>query len=59
MTVFLDGMMLPGSPNVDEFRVEELEAIEIYRGGSQTPPEFNMVSSNCGVLLLWTRVGGG
>lgn len=59
MTVFLDGMMLPGSPNVDEFRVEGLEAIEIYRGASQTPVEFNMVNSNCGVLVLWTRVGGG
>jgi hypothetical protein len=58
MTVFLDGMMLPGSPNVDGLRVEELEAVEIYRGGSQTPIEFNMVSSNCGVLVLWTRVGG-
>lgn len=64
MTVYLDGMMIwaPGAstpPNVDEFRVEGIEAVEIYRGGSQTPPEFNIVSSNCGVLVLWTRVGGG
>jgi hypothetical protein len=35
--------------------MQSLEAVEIYRGPSQVPPEYNLMNSACGVVLLWTR----
>jgi hypothetical protein len=32
-----------------------LEAIEVYLGPSQTPPQYTRVGQNCGTILLWTR----
>ena len=62
--IYLDGMSFwipgtPGPPDVDAFRSDDLEAIEIYRGPGQVPPEYNSLGSSCGVILLWTRAGGG
>jgi hypothetical protein len=47
----------PGPPDVDLFRSEEFEAIEIYRGPGAIPPELNALGSSCGVIALWTRFG--
>jgi hypothetical protein len=62
--IYLDGMAFwipgtPGPPDVDLFRSEEFEAIEIYRGPGAIPPELNALGSSCGVIALWTRAGGG
>jgi hypothetical protein len=61
--IYLDGMAFwtPGTtepPDVDLFRSEEFEAIEIYRGPASVPPELNALGSSCGVIALWTRAGG-
>jgi hypothetical protein len=61
--IYLDGMAFwtpgtPGPPDVDTFRSDELEAIEIYRGPAGVPPELNALGSSCGVIVLWTRAGG-
>lgn len=39
---------------------EEVVAIEVYSGASQTPAQFNAttVNSRCGVVVIWTRSGG-
>lgn len=61
--IYLDGMAFwlpgnpPGPPDVDGFRADELEAIEVYRGPAQIPPEYNLSFGGCGVVLLWTRAG--
>lgn len=34
-------------------------AIEIYRGPAQTPGQYLDSNSRCGVILIWTRRGGG
>ena len=62
-TVYLDGVVLwaPGqgaAPNIDQFKVQDLEAIEIYRSALETPLQFRAPSTQCGAVVLWTRVGG-
>jgi len=34
----------------------DIEMIEIFRGPSELPPEFN--DGNCGAIAIWTRSGG-
>jgi outer membrane receptor for ferrienterochelin and colicin len=62
--VFVDGVQIYGMtvstrgsdpPNLDDFHVEDLEAVEYYSSPSSTPPEFRTLTSQCGTLVLWTR----
>ena len=34
---------------------EQVEAIEVFRGPSEIPVEYNDNNSQCGVILVWTR----
>jgi hypothetical protein len=54
MLVFLDGMQ-SRLESIDDIHMQSLEAVEVYRGPSQVPPEYNLMNSACGVVLLWTR----
>lgn len=63
-SIFLDGVRywVPGQgipPNINEFLVRDLEGIEVYRGMSDMPIQFQVYGSSCGAVVLWTRVGGG
>jgi CarboxypepD_reg-like domain/TonB-dependent Receptor Plug Domain len=53
---FLDGT--PFSGDIDELTPDQVEGIEIYRGSSTIPPEFNTGTSMCGVIAVWSRVPG-
>ncbi len=65
MAVWIDGIIqyLPsigGSagfapPDLNEWPVEEIEGVEVYVGPTETPAEYNLTGSDCGVLLIWTR----
>ena len=61
MAVYLDGAMIwnPNSmsrpPNLDDFPLNQMAAIEVYRTAAEIPPEFNAMGSDCGVLSMWTR----
>ena len=64
--IYLDGVLfwgpgMPGMPppDVDQFRIAGLEGIEVYRSVSEAPLQYRALASTCGVVLLWTRVGGG
>jgi hypothetical protein len=37
----------------------DLAAMELYRSPAELPPEFGGAESGCGVILLWSRTGGG
>jgi hypothetical protein len=37
------------------FDIAGLEAIEIYRGGSEVPVEYGGAGAGCGAILFWTR----
>ena len=43
-------------PRLEDFNIQEISAIEFYRGGGEVPPELNMRGSNCGVAMIWTQV---
>jgi hypothetical protein len=45
---------------VDDVPVSDIEALEVYRGPSGLPPEFNSRFSNaqCGAIVIWTRIPG-
>jgi hypothetical protein len=34
---------------------EQVEAIEVFRGPSEIPVQYNDNNSQCGVILIWTR----
>jgi hypothetical protein len=53
---FLDGAPFGG--DIDELTPDQIEGIEIYRGSSTIPPEFNTGTSMCGVIAVWSRVPG-
>ncbi len=59
-TVYLDGILIwaPGRnepPNIDDFKVHSLEAVEVYRSNGMAPIQYQAVGTECGVVLLWTR----
>ena len=41
--------------DLSSIRPDQLEAVEYYAGGAQTPSEYTDLGSSCGVLVLWTR----
>lgn len=63
--VFMDGMRIYGQswgadatsppPDLNSFASHGIEAIEFYRPGGGTPPEFRTDTSQCGTLVIWTR----
>lgn len=54
---WIDGVPFPGANRLemDELSPHDVEGIEIYRGPSEIPPEFNRRGSQCGVVAIWTR----
>jgi Carboxypeptidase regulatory-like domain len=45
----------PYSGEVDDFPPDVLEAIEIYSGAAELPPELNIGRAMCGAIVIWTR----
>jgi hypothetical protein len=54
MQTYLDGVAVQ-LDDIDQVRLESLGAVEVYRGPSEVPAEFNRTGSVCGVVLMWTR----
>lgn len=60
--IFLDGARywVPGSsepPDINQFQVRGVQAIEVYRGPAETPIQYQGTNTACGVVILWTRDG--
>jgi len=54
--VFLDGMPVVRAEGIDDIiAVTAIEAVEVYRGPSQTPPQFAGPETGCGVIVIWSR----
>jgi hypothetical protein len=53
---FLDGMPVHAyDPN--HMMLEAVEGVEVYRGASEVPPQYNRGTALCGVIVIWTRQG--
>jgi outer membrane cobalamin receptor len=57
--IFLDGIavatQLGNRIDLDSILPGDIEAIEVYAGPAQVPPQYGGATSACGVILLWTR----
>lgn len=42
-------------PILDQWSVTDFDAIEVYRGASETPIMYGGTGGNCGTVMLWTR----
>jgi carboxypeptidase family protein len=54
MATFVDGVQVQ-LDDIDEVVFNNLGAVEVYRGPSEIPPEFNQTTRGCGVVVMWTR----
>jgi pimeloyl-ACP methyl ester carboxylesterase len=53
-TMYVQG--LPYSGQLDDFNADDIEALEVYVGVSEIPPEFDKNGKGiCGVIVIWTR----
>lgn len=58
--VFVDGIRIYSfdpritPPNLDDFKLQDVEAIEVFRG-AETPQQYNATGSACGTVLVWLR----
>jgi hypothetical protein len=57
--VFMNGTILRIDPmeTLDQLQMDQVIAIEVYRGPSQTPAEFSGTDSACGAIAVWTIRG--
>ncbi len=60
--IYLDGIRhwAPGSrepPDINKFQPHTLQGIEVYRGPAETPMQYQVTNTACGVVLMWTRDG--
>lgn len=51
---YVDGHFQPGL-ELDVIPPADIEGIELYRGSSEIPPQFNRFNAMCGVVVIWTR----
>jgi len=54
---YIDGVPARGY-NIDDMPARDVEALEIYRGPSQVPVEFDRRNAMCGLIVIWTRIEG-
>lgn len=45
----------PDVPLDDVLDPADIEGLEIYRGSSEVPTQFNISTADCGAILVWTR----
>ena len=43
--------------DINSFRPEDIEGIEVYRGASGVPSRYTGRDARCGVVLIWMRIG--
>jgi hypothetical protein len=55
--IYVDGILSP-SLSIDDLNRDDIMAIEVYRGPSETPAEYEQGRNNCGAVVVWTHEGG-
>jgi len=55
--VLLNGSNMKSAvTDLNQLRIDELEAIEYYRDITDVPVQFRRGQATCGTLILWTRI---
>jgi hypothetical protein len=61
---FVDGHRMDAFGKIDaatdalgSMSLETIDAVEIFRGASEMPPEFSAPDLRCGAVAIWTRKG--
>jgi hypothetical protein len=60
-SLYVDGMLFGNVDYVSDGGIDDLihapdvEAVEVYRGASEVPPDLNTGAPGCGVIAVWTR----
>lgn len=56
VTYYVDGSYVPpGTFHMDDMSAMAIEAVEVYRGPSETPSKLRQRDTACGVIVIWTR----
>ena len=56
VSYYVDGSYVPpGTFHMDDMSPMMIEAVEIYRGPSETPAALRQRDTSCGVIVIWTR----
>ncbi len=58
ISYYMDGTPMPldSLAGIDvALSVNEIEAVEVYTGGSRVPARFNQSNARCGVIAFWSR----
>jgi hypothetical protein len=56
-TTEYDGEQLERAWELFQFRPQDIEAVEIYRGAAEIPAEYSGSTAQCGVVAVWLRSG--
>lgn len=54
VAVYVDGVRVQLF-RLRDYTAASIRAIEVYRSVAQTPPQFDRLDQECGVMLIWTR----
>jgi hypothetical protein len=63
LAVYVDGVQLwtpqqpDPPPNMEEYQLRDFQAIEVYRGASELPAEYQGTGNACGAVFFWSRTG--
>jgi hypothetical protein len=55
--IYVDGLLSPNL-RIDDVDPADVMAVEVYRGPSETPAEYERGRNNCGAIVVWTQQGG-
>jgi hypothetical protein len=56
VTYYMDGHFVPGGTfHIDDMPAMSIEAIEVFRGPSETPASMRQRETACGVISIWSR----
>ena len=56
ISYYVDGSYVPpGTFHMDDMSPLAIEAVEVYRGPSETPAKLRQRDTACGVIVIWTR----
>jgi len=48
-------IVVNGSQSISGIDVEEIAAVEVYRGIASVPLQYGMMANRCGLVLFWTK----